>query len=183
MIKVSVLFWFQNNTVILLAEKPFIWVDYSIVTLLSVTLAIGTLRGFSREVLSLLNWVIGFWVSLHFCTELAPLLKLFISNTQKRLAVTFISLLVLTVLSCALIQYLLITRIKQNYNHTAFMERLGGFFCGIAQGIVMTTMMVFLANLTTIPHQNWWQESSLLPSFQTLATWLRDHVAGQTAVL
>lgn len=168
---------------ILLAEKPFIWVDYSIVALLSATLAIGTLRGFSREVLSLLNWVVGLWVSLHFCTELAPILKTLISNTQKQLAVTFLSLLVLTMLVCSVTQHLLANRFKQNYKHTVVMERLGGFFCGIMQGIVMTTIIVFLVSLTAIPHQGWWQESSLLPSFQTLAAWLRDHVAVQAAIL
>lgn len=168
---------------IFLAEKSFIWVDYSIVALLSVTLAIGTLRGFSREVLSLLNWVVGLWVSLHFCTELAPILKTLIPNAQKQLAVTFLSLLVLTMLIGSLMQHFLTTRFKQNYKHTAFMERLGGFFCGIMQGIVMVTIVVFLVNLTAIPYQGWWQESSLLPSFQTLATWLLDHVAVQAAIL
>jgi membrane protein required for colicin V production len=61
------------------------------------------------------------------------------------------------------------------------MERLGGLICGIMQGIVVITIVVFLAGLTKLPHNLWWHESSLLPSFEILAIWLRDHVATQMA--
>lgn len=163
------------------ALKPFIWIDYSIVLLISMTLSIGTMRGFSREVVSLLCWVIGFWVSLHFSVSISTNLQTLIPNASKRLAVTFIGLFVSTVLVGSFVQYWLTTRVKQTYNHTAFMERLGGLTCGIMQGIVVTTIVVFLAGLTKLPTRLWWQESSLLPSFQTLAIWLRDHVALQMA--
>lgn len=39
----------------------------------------------------------------------------------------------------------------------------------------------FLAGLTTVPNQSWWQESSLLPTFQILAIWLNDHIVAQMA--
>lgn len=149
--------------------------------LISVTLCIGTMRGFSREVLSLLCWIVAFWASLHFCVSMSASLQSLISNTHKRLAITFISLLVISVLVGSFIQHLLTKCFKQNYNHTAFMERLGGLTCGIVQGILVTTIFVFLAGMTQLPSHSWWQESSLLPSFQMLAIWLRDHVALQMA--
>lgn len=163
------------------AAKPFIWIDYSIVALIGVTLSIGTLRGFSREVVSLLCWVVGFWTSLHFTVSVSNFLQSFISAPNKRFAITFIGLFVTTVLSGSLLQQWLITRFKQTYNHTAFMERLGGLLCGIMQGVVITTLVVFLAGFSKLPTHSWWHESSLLPSFQILAIWLRDHVAAQMA--
>ncbi len=165
------------------AIKPFIWIDYSIVALISVTLSIGTMRGFSREVVSLLWWVVGFWTSLHFSVLVSTVLKPFIYAPNKRFAITFIGLFVSTLLVGSFLQHWLTTRFKQTYNHTAFMERLGGFICGIVQGIVITTIVVFLAGFTKLPHYLWWHESSLLPSFQILAIWLRDHVAVQMTIL
>lgn len=164
-----------------IALKPFIWIDYNIVMLISVTLCIGTIRGFSREVLSLLCWILGFWASLHFSVSMSANLQNLISNTNKRLAITFISLLVTSILVGSFIQHLLTKCFKQTYNHTAFMERLGGLTCGIVQGVVVTTIFVFLAGMSHLPTKLWWQESSLLPSFQMLAIWLRDHVALQMA--
>ncbi|MDD5227269.1 MAG: CvpA family protein [Methylococcales bacterium] len=161
--------------------KPFIWIDYSIVALIGVTSSIGTMRGFSREVVSLLCWVVGFWTSLHFSTSISSALQNLISSPNERLAITFISLLVTTILAGSLLEHWLTTRFKQTYNHTAFMERLGGLICGIVQGVLVTAIVVFLAGLTSVPNRLWWHESSLLPSFQILAIWLRDHVATQMA--
>jgi membrane protein required for colicin V production len=61
------------------------------------------------------------------------------------------------------------------------MERLGGCVVGAMQGIVITSIIVFLSGLTSMPQNLWWHESSLLPSFQILAIWLHDHVAQQMA--
>lgn len=144
-------------------------------------MTIGTLRGFSKEIMVLLLWVIGFWVSLHFSENFSTMLQNFISPSKKRFAITFISLFVATILAGSLIQNLLLVRFKQTYHHTAFMERLGGCAVGIMQGIVMTCIVVFLAGFTKLPTHSWWHESSLLPSFQILAIWLRDHVAAQIA--
>ena len=148
---------------------------------MSFTLIIGVIRGFSCEVISLLCWVMGCWTSLHFSMEISPILESFIFLPSKRLAVTFIGLLVITILAGSLLQHWLTTRFKQTYNHTVVMERLGGLFCGLMQGIVLTTMVVLLAGLSALPTSTWWHDSSLLPSFQILAIWLRDHVAPHMA--
>jgi membrane protein required for colicin V production len=167
--------------VIPLATKPFIWIDYSIVVLICATMIIGTLRGFSKEIMALLLWVIGFWVSLHFSDNFSATLQNVIPPYKKRFAVTFISLFVVTILVGSFIQKCLLARFKQTYQHTAFMERLGGCVVGAMQGIVITSIIVFLSGLTSMPQNLWWHESSLLPSFQILAIWLRDHVAQQMA--
>ena len=159
--------------------KPLIWIDFSIIGLCSTTLIVGTLRGFSREVVSLLCWVVGFWTSLHFCVSVSPVLQPFIFAPNKRLAVTFISLLVVTVLFGGVLEQWLTTRFKQTYKHTPIMERLGGLLCGALQGVVVITIIVTLAGLTALPTKLWWRDSSLLPSFQIIAIWLRDHVAIQ----
>jgi membrane protein required for colicin V production len=167
--------------VIPLAAKPFIWIDYSIITLICVTMVIGTVRGFSKEIIVLLLWVIGFWVSLYFSKTFSTTLQNFIPTSKKRFAITFIGLLVTTILAGSFIQNILLKRFKQTYNYTAFMERLGGLICGTMQGVVITSIVVFLAGFTKLPTNSWWHESSLLSSFQILAIWLRDHVAVQMA--
>lgn len=65
--------------------KPFIWIDYGIFALISVTLLIGTMRGFSREIVSLLCWVIGIWTSLYFSISISSLLQIFIPVPKQTL--------------------------------------------------------------------------------------------------
>lgn len=164
-----------------IALKSFIWIDYCILILCSLTLSIGTMRGFSQEVVSLLCWVIGLWISLHFSILISTALQIIIAASNKRFAIAFIGLFVSTLLVGSLLQNWLKRRFKQTYHHTAFMERLGGLVCGIMQGVIITTIVVFLAGLTKLPNNLWWHESSLLPYFQLLAIWLRDHVAPKMA--
>ncbi len=156
------------------ALKPFIWIDYNIAALIGTTMSIGTIRGFSREVIALLLWVSAFGVSLRFTM---PLIEENWRFTPKFFAITFISLLILTILIGSLLQHWLLFHVKQTYKHTAFMEHFGGLICGVMQGFVITSIIVFLAGFTQFPHKNWWHESSLLPSFQIFAIWLRDNVA------
>ena len=42
------------------------WVDISIFVIISLSVLVGVLRGFVREVLSLLVWVRAFWVALEY---------------------------------------------------------------------------------------------------------------------
>ena len=142
-------------------------------------LCVGTLRGFSHEIVSLLCWVVGFWVSLHFSVRVASYL-MFINTENKRFTVAFISLFVITILSGSVLQHVFQKVVKQTYQYGAFIERLGGLVCGATQGVVATTLIVFLVTQTKLPTVLWWQESSLLPSFQFLAVWLRENVATQT---
>ncbi|MGH8402328.1 MAG: CvpA family protein, partial [Gammaproteobacteria bacterium] len=43
-----------------------IWVDYLILVIIVVSALISLLRGFLREIVSLITWVVGFWVALRF---------------------------------------------------------------------------------------------------------------------
>ncbi len=125
--------------------KPFLWIDYGIIALIAVTLSIGAIRGFSREIIVLLCWVIGFLVSLHFSATVSTILQGFVFAPIKRFVMTFVGLLVLTILVSSLFQQWFKNHVKQTYNHTVFMEHFGGLLCGIMQGVVITTIVVFLA--------------------------------------
>jgi membrane protein required for colicin V production len=65
-------------------------------------------------------------------------------------------------------------------------DRMIGMIFGVARGVVVVAVMVFLAGLTTLPQDPWWQESLLIGVFQELATWLRltlaPDIAGGIAV-
>ncbi|HDO34545.1 MAG TPA: CvpA family protein, partial [Chromatiales bacterium] len=42
------------------------WVDYAIVAVIALSAALGLVRGFLREALSLAAWIVAFWVALTF---------------------------------------------------------------------------------------------------------------------
>src|SRR5436305_14699693 len=48
------------------------WTDYLIVALLAFSCVAGLYRGFMREVISLLTWLLAFWLAWHYAYLLEP---------------------------------------------------------------------------------------------------------------
>jgi membrane protein required for colicin V production len=151
-----------------------IWVDYTIIGLVSFGLITGLLRGFSVEVFSLVFWLLAIGVALGFCLDFSVFLESTISNAIPKIAASFTLLLMITLIVGRLIRMLLGESLNKPV--LTFMDRLGGMIFGLPNGMLVVVVLVMLAGLTDLPDDLWWKESKLLPPFQIGAIWLRDHI-------
>ena len=151
-----------------------IWIDYSIIALIFISLIIGLFRGFIQEALSLVTWVAAIWVGLTFSHELSRFLESFISYPSARIAAAFVILLLLTLIVGSIIGFLLGELVKKT--GLTGSDRFAGMIFGIGRGILVVAVLVMLAGLTPLPEDPWWKESQLIPAFQSLAVWLREHL-------
>lgn len=151
-----------------------IWVDYTIIGLVLISSVIGLLRGLIREAFSLLIWVVAIWVGLTFSREFSSFLEGFINYPSARIAAAFAILFFTTLILGALISYLLGELVKKT--GLTGSDRFAGMIFGIARGLVVVAIVIVLAGLTPLPEESWWKESVLIPPFQALAVWLRDHI-------
>jgi len=55
-------------------------------------------------------------------------------------------------------------------------DRLLGMLFGLARGVLVVTVGVFLVSLTALTRDPWWQQSALLPQFTGVAGWLSQQV-------
>jgi len=55
-------------------------------------------------------------------------------------------------------------------------DRLAGLLFGVARGVLILTVGVFLARSTPFPKEPTWQASQLIPVFQSLAIWMEAQV-------
>ena len=51
-------------------------------------------------------------------------------------------------------------------------DRLAGLLFGLGRGVLVISVLVFLARSTPLPREPWWQASQLMPMFQSVALWL-----------
>ena len=151
-----------------------IWIDFAIIGLVFVSLIIGLVRGFIKEAFSLVTWILGIWVGLSFSREFSGFLEQSISYPSARIAAAFAILFVMTLVLGGLISFLL--GVLVNKTGLTGTDRFAGMIFGIVRGMVVVSILVMLAGLTPMPEDSWWKESKLIPPFQTLAIWLRDHV-------
>lgn len=152
-----------------------IWVDIVIPGIIAISALFSLMRGFVREALSLAGWVAAFWVALTFAKDFADLLLAGISAPSLRMVVSFTILFVVTLVITALLNRLagqLVSRTGLSGT-----DRMIGMIFGIARGVVVVSVLVLLAGLTTLPQDPWWQQSVLIDVFHKLALWLRYTVA------
>lgn len=151
-----------------------IWIDYSIIGLILISSVIGLFRGFIKEAFSLAIWGIAIWVGLTFSRVLSGLIENLIKSPSARIIVAFVILFLITLILGAIISYLLGELVKKT--GLTGSDRFAGMVFGITRGLIVVSLVVMLAGLTPLPEDQWWKESVLIPPFQSLAVWLRDHI-------
>lgn len=147
-----------------------IWVDYVIIGIIGLSALISLVRGFMREALSLVVWILAFWVAWTFFRELAQHLTWF-SVPSVRLGVSLALLFLVTLMVGGLVNFL----VGQLVDKTGLTgtDRLIGMLFGAARGILLVTLLILLAGLTPLPDDPWWKSSQLIEYFQELAVWLK----------
>ena len=149
-----------------------VWVDYLIIGIIVVSAGISIVRGFMKEVLSLISWVLAFWVGLMFHSNLSTLLANYISTPSIRLFLAFFILFAVTLILGALINHL-ICQVVEKTGLTGTDRALGVVF-GLLRGFAIITILVLAAGATPMPADTWWQNSLLLDHFVKLALWVRE---------
>ena len=131
-----------------------VWVDYLIIGIILVSSGISIVRGFIKEVLSLVSWALSFWVALTFHPQLASLLVDYIATPSIRLFTAFFTLFLVTLILGT--------------------DRSLGIIFGLVRGVAIVTLLVLIAGATPMPEDSWWQASLLLEHFEKMAIWLQS---------
>ena len=146
------------------------WADYLIVLIIIVSALISLWRGFLREVVSLVTWVVGFWVALRFAAQVGDAFKV-IHNPSVRVIIGF-AILFVAVLIVGMLINLLISKLMAHSGAGASDRTLGAVF-GVVRGVVVVAVLVIVAGFTALPREPWWRESRLIPYAQATAGWMR----------
>jgi membrane protein required for colicin V production len=146
--------------------------DWSIITVVGVSTLLSLLRGFVKEALSLIGWVLAFIVAMVFAERFAYLLASSIANPTGRYIVAFAALFVLTLIAVALAARLLQSVV--NFVGLGALDRLLGMAFGFARGVLVSLAVVALLGPTLqLDSYAWWQESVLLPHLLLMEGWFR----------
>ena len=148
------------------------WVDYTILAVLGLSVLMGLWRGLISEVLSLAIWVAAFWVAWTFGPMVAGYFEHSIQLPSARMLVSYGLCFILVLVLGALVRFV-ISRLVESTG-LGGSDRLLGMFFGLARGVLVVTLAVFLLGFTPVTRDPWWRESQLLPQFEGVAGWLGE---------
>jgi membrane protein required for colicin V production len=151
--------------------STFNWIDYAIIAIIALSMLISVMRGFVREVISLVVWMAAIIISFIFYQYIASLLVNVIHSDSIRLVISFVGLFLVTLILGMLINYL----IGQLVSNTGLSgtDRILGIIFGVARGVLVVVLLMMLIGLTPFSKEESWKESVLVPHFEPLENWIR----------
>lgn len=156
-----------------------IWVDYAILIIIAVSAVIGLFRGLLREAIGLASWLLAALLAFRFCTPASQLLAHWISAQSIRVGAAF-AIIFIAVLIIGAIVNLVVGKLVRQTGFAGTDRALGGLF-GICRGLVILIVLVLMAGMTSVPRDNWWQQSVFVGHLQSGAVkvrgWLPDDLA------
>ena len=155
------------------------WIDVVIISLVALSAILSLFRGFVKEALALMSWLVALWVAMAFYEEFAQWLSQWIAVPSAQKAAAFGILFICVLLLGAVVNYLA-GKLVDKTGLTGSDNMLGVVF-GIARGAVIVAILVLLAGLTPLPQDPWWQDSQFLGYFEDLAVWMRSFLPAEIA--
>ena len=135
--------------------------DWIFAAVLLASMLIGAWRGLVFEVLSLLGWVVSFFVAQWFAQDVAELLPMGESAGALRYAAGFVLVFVASVFACGFVTWLA-KRLVEAIGLRPADRTLGAAF-GVLRGLVLLLAVAVVAGLTPVHQASWWQESQAAP--------------------
>lgn len=153
--------------------------DYLVIAIVGVSAVIGLLRGFLREILSLLAYLLAFAAAIWWGPTASGWLQSLIENSLLRGLAAYGAVFILALLLVGLLNMALGALV----DHTGLSpadQGLGAVF-GAVRGAVLVLALVGLAGYTDLPRESWWQDArtsaAVVRGFQHVKSLLPASVA------
>ncbi|TCV94629.1 membrane protein required for colicin V production [Luteibacter rhizovicinus] len=146
------------------------WLDYTILTILGLSVLMGLWRGLISEVLSLVIWAMAFWICWTFGPSVAGYFEHSIPQPSARMLLGYGMCFVAVLILGALVRFV-IGRLVAGTG-LGGTDRLLGMVFGFARGVLIVSLGVFLMGFTPIAGDSWVRDSQMLPQFRGVADWL-----------
>jgi membrane protein required for colicin V production len=148
--------------------------DVLILLVLLASTIYGLLRGFVREAVSLVFWIVAIWAAWKFAPLLEPHLGGLLADPAVSPWVARLIVLIL-VLLVGMIVGMLIRHFTTSVG-LGPLDRALGLLFGLVRGCLLVGLMIIGAELLQLNHEPWWTQSKLVPYGETVGDWLRAMV-------
>ena len=135
--------------------------DWVFLAVLGFSFMVGAWRGLVFEVVSLIGWVIAFFLAQWFAVEMAMLLPLEGFAPDLRYAAGFVLVFVMSVFAASFAAWLLGKLVQALGLRPA--DRILGALFGVLRGAVLLMVFVVVAGMTSLNQSDWWRESQGAP--------------------
>ena len=150
------------------------WLDIAIITVISVSIITGLIRGFVKELIAITIWGLAIWLAYHYASSLDGYLLKWISEASIRYLVGFIAILLSTLVIGGVINALLALLMKKS--GLSGTDRMLGMVFGFARGVFIVALGLVVLQMTSLSNDTQIKDSRLLAVFNPAVQWISSRV-------
>ena len=132
-------------------------VDWILIFVLVFSMLLGAWRGLVYEVLSVLGWVVAFYVAQLFAPRVSGMLPMQSVSEPVRYAAGFVLVFVAAVFAAGLVAFLL-KKLVEAIGLRPVDRTMGAAF-GLVRGVILLLAAAVVMDMTALKDSLWWQES------------------------
>jgi len=151
--------------------------DYLVIAAVVISAIVGAMRGFLREAVALVAWLVALFIAWHFADLIEPHLGGLLSGSYVKPWAARIIIVVLVLLLGAAVGALLTHFVRLSI--FSGLDRFLGLVFGLLRGVVLLGVFVILGQLLRLEGEKWWTRSLLIPYGESVANGLRALVGEQ----
>lgn len=138
--------------------------DWIVIAMVALSVLLGIVRGFVREVISVAGWIIGVWLAFRYAAHLGSGLPFAQDLPLLQTGIAAVLIVVVCVFGAALTGWIarqLLTAAKLS----AADRTLGALF-GLARALAIAALVILLARDTELRNAPWWRESVVMAQLE-----------------
>jgi len=146
--------------------------DLIIAAIFLISIIVGVMRGFIREALSIVSWIMAIWLGITFCDPAGDFIAQYFSipADQFRTAAGFALVFISTLFAFSLLSYLISKLLVKGAVKGT--DRVLGIGFGLARGGAIVVALFLVARGMGMENSDWWQNSKYLGYFEPAANYV-----------
>ncbi len=145
--------------------------DYAIIFVALVSVAIGAWRGAIREIINITSWVVAFILAHAFSADLAPYFADWIAEPVYRMVLAWVAIFVAVLIFASLLASLL-SELVRKFGLSG-LDRVLGAVIGFFRGVLVIVVLALAAGMTKFPQSALWKNATLTPPIEVAALYAR----------
>jgi len=148
--------------------------DYLVIAAVVISAVVGAMRGFLREVVALVAWLLALFIAWHFSDLVEPHLGGLLAGSAVKPWAARVIIVVLILLLGAAVGAMLHHFVRLSI--FSGLDRFLGLLFGLLRAVVLLGVFVILGQLLRLNDEHWWTHSLLIPYGESVANGLRTLV-------
>ena len=148
--------------------------DFALIAIIALSALFAFARGVVRELIALATWVAALAAAFVYAGPMTALFSRLDMSPPAKHVLAFALILIAILVAGGLVARMLSGTVKAI--GLGFVDRLLGAVFGAARGLAVVVLFALVAGVTTLPKQDWWQNSllgrSLAEAALALKPWL-----------